>query len=317
MRELIVERSIGLGQIAALLGVRTNFELDEVARRRRTCSGATTACGATASSTASPRRSRPGPVPGGRTEPARPFPFFVGCGRSGTTLLRAMVDAHPDMAVPPESHFVGRGAAAGRGLRLGELRRPPVRPATGSRCGSLDRARVAADRGDGPRRLPRRGAGRLRGCAADRAGKPRYGRQDARLRAARAAARRACSPRRSSCTWSATAATWPPRSSSSGWAALDRGGRPALGGCGSAGAGGRAGSWPAGRYHELRYEDLVADPEAALRAVCAGDRPDVRRRPCSTTGPGGRGGPARPATRATTATWPSRCTPACGTGATT
>jgi hypothetical protein len=36
----------------------------------------------------------------------RPFPFFVGRGRSGTTLLRAMFDAHPDMAVPDESHFV-------------------------------------------------------------------------------------------------------------------------------------------------------------------------------------------------------------------
>jgi Sulfotransferase family len=35
-----------------------------------------------------------------------PFPFIVGCGRSGTTLLRAMCDAHPDLAVPPESHFV-------------------------------------------------------------------------------------------------------------------------------------------------------------------------------------------------------------------
>jgi hypothetical protein len=30
MRELIVEGSVGLGQIAALLGVRTGFELDEV-----------------------------------------------------------------------------------------------------------------------------------------------------------------------------------------------------------------------------------------------------------------------------------------------
>src|SRR3954453_19523164 len=36
-----------------------------------------------------------------------PFPFIVGCGRSGTTLLRAMLDSHPDMAVPPESYFVG------------------------------------------------------------------------------------------------------------------------------------------------------------------------------------------------------------------
>jgi hypothetical protein len=35
-----------------------------------------------------------------------PFPFVVGCGRSGTTLLRAMVDGHPEMAVPPESHFI-------------------------------------------------------------------------------------------------------------------------------------------------------------------------------------------------------------------
>lgn len=35
-----------------------------------------------------------------------PFPFFVGCGRSGTTLLRAMFDSHPHMAIPGESHFI-------------------------------------------------------------------------------------------------------------------------------------------------------------------------------------------------------------------
>lgn len=34
------------------------------------------------------------------------FPFFVGAGRSGTTLVRAIVDAHPDMSVPDESNFV-------------------------------------------------------------------------------------------------------------------------------------------------------------------------------------------------------------------
>ena len=33
-------------------------------------------------------------------------PFVVACGRSGTTLLRNMLDAHPDLAVPPESWFV-------------------------------------------------------------------------------------------------------------------------------------------------------------------------------------------------------------------
>lgn len=31
--------------------------------------------------------------------------FIVGCGRSGTTLLRAMLDSHPELAVPPESYF--------------------------------------------------------------------------------------------------------------------------------------------------------------------------------------------------------------------
>jgi hypothetical protein len=35
-----------------------------------------------------------------------PFPFIVGCGRSGSTLLRAMLEAHPDLVVPPEAPFV-------------------------------------------------------------------------------------------------------------------------------------------------------------------------------------------------------------------
>jgi hypothetical protein len=33
-------------------------------------------------------------------------PFIVGSERSGTTLLRAMLDSHPAMAIPPESYFV-------------------------------------------------------------------------------------------------------------------------------------------------------------------------------------------------------------------
>lgn len=34
------------------------------------------------------------------------FPFIVGRGRSGTTLLRAMFDTHPELAVPDETHFI-------------------------------------------------------------------------------------------------------------------------------------------------------------------------------------------------------------------
>jgi hypothetical protein len=38
-------------------------------------------------------------------EAAPPF-FIVGSARSGTTLLRLMLNAHPDVAVPPESRFI-------------------------------------------------------------------------------------------------------------------------------------------------------------------------------------------------------------------
>jgi hypothetical protein len=42
----------------------------------------------------------------GRAEPPFPAPFVVGVGRSGTTLLRLMLDSHPELAIPPETHFI-------------------------------------------------------------------------------------------------------------------------------------------------------------------------------------------------------------------
>jgi hypothetical protein len=49
----------------------------------------------------------------------RPAPFVVGVGRSGTTLLRLMLDAHPQLAIPAETHFIPElieraGEGAGR-----------------------------------------------------------------------------------------------------------------------------------------------------------------------------------------------------------
>ncbi len=35
-----------------------------------------------------------------------PFPVIVGCPRSGTSLLAVMLDAHPQLAVPPETAFL-------------------------------------------------------------------------------------------------------------------------------------------------------------------------------------------------------------------
>jgi Sulfotransferase family len=53
--------------------------------------------------------------------PPRPavFPFFVGSGRSGTTLLRAIFDSHPDVAVPDEVSFVIRLARPHYARRYG------------------------------------------------------------------------------------------------------------------------------------------------------------------------------------------------------
>ena len=41
-----------------------------------------------------------------------PAPFVVGVARSGTTLLRLMLDAHPELAIPPETHFIPKLAKA-------------------------------------------------------------------------------------------------------------------------------------------------------------------------------------------------------------
>jgi sulfotransferase family protein len=41
-----------------------------------------------------------------RNLPNPPAPFIVGMTRSGTTLLRLMLDSHPELTIPPETHFV-------------------------------------------------------------------------------------------------------------------------------------------------------------------------------------------------------------------
>ena len=47
----------------------------------------------------------------------QPFLFILGCGRSGTTMLRSMFDSHPEFAIPGESGFIWqrRGRYESRG----------------------------------------------------------------------------------------------------------------------------------------------------------------------------------------------------------
>ena len=54
----------------------------------------------------------------GRSEARFPAPFVVGVGRSGTTLLRMMLDAHPELAMPPETHFANPFIQASGKLRF-------------------------------------------------------------------------------------------------------------------------------------------------------------------------------------------------------
>ena len=64
--------------------------------------------------------------------------FVLGCARSGTTLLQAMLHSHPRIAIPPENRFVI--PAYRRRLRFGDLREPANRKAV---------AQVVMERGRG------------------------------------------------------------------------------------------------------------------------------------------------------------------------
>ncbi len=52
----------------------------------------------------------PAPIASIANRPA--MPFIVGVGRSGTTLLRLLMDAHPDLAITPETHWLSDAITA-------------------------------------------------------------------------------------------------------------------------------------------------------------------------------------------------------------
>ena len=58
-----------------------------------------------------------------------PMPIIAGAPRSGTTLLRFMLDAHPELAIPPETGFVPSAGGLGRPEFFDHLTRfPPDAP---------------------------------------------------------------------------------------------------------------------------------------------------------------------------------------------
>ena len=289
-----------------------------------TSAGRSPTCAATGCS----RRCAGGPSASPRARPGDdrratpPFPFFVGCGRSGTTLLRAMFDAHPDVAVPDEVAFIIRYAppALRRAVRLAApLRRRPLhRP---------DRRRlvvppVADHRGRGPRRARRcrrrrRSPTRSAGCtpSSPPAGASRATPTRPRCTCSTCAASAGCSPRPGSSTSSATAATSPLSYRSVGWGpttvedaairwrrSVRRGRRD----------GERLGP---DRYREVRYEELVADPERGPARAVRVPRPRLGRRRAALPRAGRRRDRGDPVPRRPPAGCCSRRRPACATGA--
>ncbi len=200
--------------------------------------------------------------------PSGPPFFIVGCPRSGTTLLSLMLDAHPKLAVPPESHFIVP-LAPRRGL--GRLMRPAsledILPYLARRKWTIEPAalRAAVSR-TAPGSYPEL-VRAVFSTYAEAEGKPRWGDKtpryvdhvallaklfpdalfihlirDGREVAASLAERR-----------------WGPSSPVLGAFVWRRSIRRAR----------RAGRRLAGRYMELRLEDLVSEPERQLRRVCA------------------------------------------------
>lgn len=197
--------------------------------------------------------------------------MIVGSGRSGTTLLRAMLDAHPDLAIPPESHFITRLARQrGRYERsdgvtvdalLEDLRRERRFLAW-----ELDEEALRASLGEaGPRDLP----AALRvvyGLYARTRGKSRFGDKTPNYVTSMPELAEFLPESRfvhivrdgRDATLSYLERGFGPDSVVSGalrWKRLVSAGRAAGAVLG------------AGRYLELRYEDLVEAPEESIRLV--------------------------------------------------
>ena len=196
-----------------------------------------------------------------------PIPFIVGCGRSGTTLLRSILDSHPDMAIPGENDFLLSEFKHGTPFTRGEPVALAQIDAWLEQYPTL-RSTLAVSPEDAPEQLtlPEWFQRSYRAYAA-RFGKTRFGDKTPGLVH----------------SVKALAAAIPDavfihlirdgRDVAEAFVAQDWGPRT----IGEAArtwrrhvSAGRAGALrlPHHRYLELRYEDLVADVEASVRQVC-------------------------------------------------
>jgi Sulfotransferase family len=204
-----------------------------------------------------------------------PFPFFVGCGRSGTTLLRAMIDSHPDVAVPDEVAFIIRYRRPHRALQYGWPRRFDAAACTdlivadsSFRRWPVSEAEARAALADPPPSSFADTVRRLYALVAASQGKARYADKTpihvlylprlARLFPEARFVHLIRDGRDVALSYESVA--WGPATvpeAAIRWRRSVRRGRR---------DGRRLGP---DRYREIRYENLVADPERVLREVCS------------------------------------------------
>lgn len=202
-----------------------------------------------------------------RRAAGRAAPFVVGVGRSGTTLLRLMLDSHPELAIPPETHFLPALIERARVGADGEALVVAIVESRNWKDFGLDpdclRERVAELEDAGAAGVSRA----FFGLYADRRGKLRWGDktpiyvEHMRAIASELGEARfvhlirdgrdvALSRRRRG-----MGAGKPIADTARRWRRRIEAAR-------------RDARRLRGRYLELRYEDLVAEPEPALRTVC-------------------------------------------------
>ncbi len=211
----------------------------------------------------------------GRRDPQRvPAPFVVGIARSGTTLLRLMLDAHSELTIPPETHFLPRlfnhfDRWLADGVEGDELRQRAMELITSHpRWGDIDldpelvRRRMA----DHDPLTPGDAARSFYEAYAAHVGKPRWGDKSPPYTWKAKRIQRALPEAHfihlirdgRDVALSLSEVSWGPgdlQAAAAKW--VDELGRARQ----------RARRLAPGTYMELRYEDLVADPEPLLRRV--------------------------------------------------
>jgi len=194
-----------------------------------------------------------------------PAPFIVGVARSGTTLLRLMLDAHPELAIPPETHFIPKlikacdeGDPHDRVFELLTTHRrwPDYQLDGGELRERLDRIQPLTA-GDALRAFY--------GLYAEGQGKPRWGdKSPSYVRKMRRVASALPEARFVHLVRDGRDVALSQVEVDFGPDEVSEAAREWANGIGKA----RRQARRLRHYMELRYEDLVADPEPALRRVC-------------------------------------------------